>query len=831
MTLLFCFLSIPEINKGKRFLMGNIPKSTLQIDLHSPHDPIFINGSDPARDWDNCDAVSGNGTFNNPYVIANLKIDSNGNDSCILIENTTAYFRVENCLLRYSLDTGIHLNQVGNGDLFNNYFENNVRGIQIEESAEINIAGNIIYGTSQNALVVRDSYNCTILANDITCTTNYALYLDTSHHCNVTENWILDSQNMGIQMKYSYNNSIVHNSIFAIESSGIDLIESSYNTLFENEMGGSYGIFSNTEYVGIHLHNAHQNLILGNYIWDVYGGIRLESGSGSNRIFQNRCFENFFGISLDYSGGQNYLNGNNVSNTQYGLYIRGGGQNDVIANNVTNSHYGFSVISQDNTFENNYLRANFLNFHHLSLTSNIFLYNDYLFDATVSFNTSTIFSSQSIKIQSYVKGGFYPYSYSWDFGDGTYSSSEDPIHQYNQNGTFAVNLTVTDQALKVMNFTYFITVNPKPQRPLSPLVLDVDKSFYSVTIKWMSPGDPNIKGFILYRSRQPIENITGMTPIASFGSWEGQYHDTKLKDGQYYYALTAVDFLGQESSFIDFEVKIFGTYLIILIILGAFSVTASTTYVIRRYSVRVKNLKKGKSNGYGDLSKHSGPLDKFKGVIFHFNQEGTLDEGSCEITGQLPDTESNQIISQIPFADEEEQELIGTLLTLSTNDSVILLKEIFNKIPSPEAWEQIETLIVQINEQESEKNWNEAIKLLEEVIKLMDYMGDQEFFINLKLHYDYLQAISRKNSIWDQNNLSGSSIPENIRLDPDQFRTSTYSNSPLGSCGICQKVLSEKEDYAICQDCFAKFHRTCLLRWLEQRKSCPVCQKEWTGWV
>ncbi|MBC8477144.1 MAG: DUF4349 domain-containing protein, partial [Dehalococcoidia bacterium] len=43
-----------------------------------------------------------------------------------------------------------------------------------------------------------------------------------------------------------------------------------------------------------------------------------------------------------------------------------------------------------------------------------------------------------------ITGGFPPYSYEWDFGDGDISTEETPTHAYRVDGNYTVSLTVTD---------------------------------------------------------------------------------------------------------------------------------------------------------------------------------------------------------------------------------------------------------------------------------------------------------------------------------------------------------------------------------------------------
>jgi hypothetical protein len=65
---------------------------------------------------------------------------------------------------------------------------------------------------------------------------------------------------------------------------------------------------------------------------------------------------------------------------------------------------------------------------------------------TVEFyaNTTTVAEGEKVLFQPNVSGGFSPYTFEWDFGDGKTSTEEIPSHVYNKGGTYTVKLTVKD---------------------------------------------------------------------------------------------------------------------------------------------------------------------------------------------------------------------------------------------------------------------------------------------------------------------------------------------------------------------------------------------------
>jgi hypothetical protein len=56
----------------------------------------------------------------------------------------------------------------------------------------------------------------------------------------------------------------------------------------------------------------------------------------------------------------------------------------------------------------------------------------------------TVNEGSGIQFYADVSGGFSPYTYEWDFGDGDTSTEANPFHIYNESGDFTVSLKVTD---------------------------------------------------------------------------------------------------------------------------------------------------------------------------------------------------------------------------------------------------------------------------------------------------------------------------------------------------------------------------------------------------
>ena len=320
-----------------------------------PHDSIYISGNEGANGFilgrdpilktpiynPLSGVVSGNGTKNDPYIIENWnilnlkgasRISNPDITSAIYIENTDAYFVINNCNfqdvplansgnLLYLLDVnnyGLYLLNVTNGNVKNIISNDQSYGIKIISSSHITLLNNTVDSNSWWGIYLYHSSNITLINNTASSNGRVGIYLDNAS-----------------------NNTLINNTANS-EGSGIYLYDkSSNNTLFKNTAtSNSYGIV---------IHLSSNNNLSNNAASSNWGGIILDSSS-NNTLYNNTAnLNSMYGIRI-ISSLNNNLTNNTANLTQYGLGISiYYSQNNTLKDNtmVNNNYYNFDVFGNE----------------------------------------------------------------------------------------------------------------------------------------------------------------------------------------------------------------------------------------------------------------------------------------------------------------------------------------------------------------------------------------------------------------------------------------------------------------------------------------------------
>ncbi len=73
---------------------------------------------------------------------------------------------------------------------------------------------------------------------------------------------------------------------------------------------------------------------------------------------------------------------------------------------------------------------------------------------------STACSAESLDFSDRTRGGLKPYLHYWDFGDGTYSSEQNPSHSYAKPGNYTITLFITDRSQKRASTSNNLVIRP-----------------------------------------------------------------------------------------------------------------------------------------------------------------------------------------------------------------------------------------------------------------------------------------------------------------------------------------------------------------------------------
>ncbi|MBY9005654.1 MAG: right-handed parallel beta-helix repeat-containing protein, partial [Candidatus Lokiarchaeota archaeon] len=338
---------------GNTFRTQNYIENS-KINSSAIESPIFIDATATgvgAHNWTwakNQTWCNGEGTWNDRYTIEDLIIDAGWNEYCIKIENSNAFFKIENCTLYGSgadtdIDAGIKLVNTSNGMLINNDCSNNNRmmGIFLRSSCNNNtIINNTIFESSYVTFSLRYGIRIMdycdenkILNNNIDgiyrITGKETAGISIENNCDlnlVQGNLVNDCWDNGIYVyNYSEGNIITENILS--ENSGYGVLFDTY--CHNNEVFNNTAI-ENSAGIGFKEECYNNNIYHNNASYNSYYGIRLLGDCEYFGIYNNTCDSNEYGIVIDGDihgdsyGGSKYIDieFNNLSyNSDYAIYL------------------------------------------------------------------------------------------------------------------------------------------------------------------------------------------------------------------------------------------------------------------------------------------------------------------------------------------------------------------------------------------------------------------------------------------------------------------------------------------------------------------------------
>ncbi|TFG29212.1 hypothetical protein EU528_10050 [Candidatus Thorarchaeota archaeon] len=304
---------------------------------YSNHGSVIItrNSDFETQDW------PGQGSSTSPYLISNLNITSES-VVCILIANTTSYFKIQNCWLgSQESEWGrgiITFENVINGRVENNIFAAGYIAISAEDSSRCTFSRNTI-STSMMGFLGYNLVDSEFSDNtQISDSMGYAVHIEDSNNVDIFDNLFDDCLYEGIGLTSCTNCYVADNAL-----AGANLHLGQYGVAIRNSRECSITRNNVTSFgTAIDIVEGLLHTISMNYVSGCWGGISLRGND--TIISDNEISVTGFCVQLRRSFGTN-VNSNELSGTVYttGVDISGGGNNQVFENEIYQLEYGMRL--------------------------------------------------------------------------------------------------------------------------------------------------------------------------------------------------------------------------------------------------------------------------------------------------------------------------------------------------------------------------------------------------------------------------------------------------------------------------------------------------------
>jgi parallel beta-helix repeat protein len=441
-------------------------------------------------------------------------------DSGIVLDSSANSVLIENYALNngiYESDSeqkyGIHLKNSPTSDLRgNNVTESYYTGIEIENSPDTNLTSNVVDKNGYYGIYLDSSSGCHLSENWVSASEELGVYLYYSSSCNLSRNNISENRAHGLFLVGSVNCDISENRATKNQGNGIYVSSNSDNNLvYEN-----YLIKNDVNTIG----NAgvdndiHDNYYIGDlevsFTADIlvfFGELANFTASPTDGMPPFSYFWDFGDAttSLDQNPSHNYTSPGTYTVTatvtdddgdtaqdswtvsvivdlepvaSFTVSTEIPNVDEVISFTDTSTggnlplsyhwDFGDTMTSTDQHPTHSYgIEGTFTvsltvtdgdgDVNSSSMTITVSGYGELSASFTVS--SDNVFTDEEVSFTDTTAGGSPPLSYSWDFGDGTSSTEQNPTHTYAEAGTYTVTLTVTDGDSESSSYDEVIEVN------------------------------------------------------------------------------------------------------------------------------------------------------------------------------------------------------------------------------------------------------------------------------------------------------------------------------------------------------------------------------------
>jgi hypothetical protein len=149
--------------------------------------------------------------------------------------------------------------------------------------------------------------------------------------------------------------------------------------------------------------------------------------------------------------------------------------------------------------------------------------------------------NQEIKFTDKTTGGGNISSWSWDFGDNTTATVQNPTHKYSEPGNYTVKLTVTDDQNNTGSISKTVTVLRPGERPTVPVHVFPNPPRSSATFAYSLPQGTASATLSIFDMTGRMVYSNELSLSAGTVSWNlRDSENTALPNGPYYYIVRAV---------------------------------------------------------------------------------------------------------------------------------------------------------------------------------------------------------------------------------------------------------------------------------------------------